>query len=327
MPSSITHAFFALDIHEKLNRDVQKRIKSLENFKTFAQGSDPLNFYNLSNLLPGKKVRENYPKLIHTTNTKNYFISLVKYIKENKLENNSNALSFLYGSIAHYTLDSIVHPFVIYKTGDFDKKNKNTYKYNGMHADMEVYIDCYMIFQREQVFPKNYKVHNFICNLDNLDDKCIKMLDDVFKSVYDLDKFSKIYLKSIKQMKYIFRIYRYDRFGIKKIGYKFIDFVLNDKYLKKQALSYNVHHKKKIHYLNLERKEWNHPTNQNEVYNYSFVELYRIALDKAIYTINVVNEYLYNNKDEKILEKVFKNLSYKTGKDCDNEDKCKYFEF
>jgi len=327
MPSSITHAFFALDIYEKLDRNVQKRIKSVENFKTFAQGSDPLNFYNLGNLLPGKKIRQNYPKLIHTTNTKNFFITLLKYIKDNKLEKNSNVLSFLYGFIAHYTLDSIIHPFVIYKTGDFDNKKKKTYKYNGLHADMEVYIDVYMIFQREKVFPKDYKIYKFICNLENLDNKCIKMLDDVFKIVYNIDNFSKTYLISIKQMKNIFKIYRYDKFGIKKLGYKFIDFVLPDKYLKKQALSYNEQPKKKIHYLNLERKEWNHPTDKNEVYNYSFIELYRIALDKAIYTINIVNEYLYDNKDEKILDEVFKNLSYKTGKDCDNKEKCKYFEF
>ena len=30
----------------------------------------------------------------------------------------------------HYALDTKVHPYVIYKGGIFDKKKKDTYKYN-----------------------------------------------------------------------------------------------------------------------------------------------------------------------------------------------------
>ena len=55
---------------------------------------------------------------------------------------------FLYGFICHYVLDSNVHPFVFYKTGLFDKKDKNSYKYNNLHAFMETYFDNYMIKEK-----------------------------------------------------------------------------------------------------------------------------------------------------------------------------------
>ena len=92
-------------------------------------------------------------------------------------------------------------------------------------------------------------------------------------------------------------------------------------------LSYHVHQKQKIHYLNLERNEWNHPCNQNEIYNYSFIELYRIALDKAIYIIESVNNYLYKNKDKSKLKEIFSNISYETGKNCENKEICQFFEY
>lgn len=328
MPSSVTHALFALDVYDNLNKEYQKKISNkLENYKTFAQGPDPLFFYNLSNLKRGKNIRNIYPELIHTSNTQKFFISLIAYIKDNNLENNSEILSFLYGFITHYILDSTIHPFIIYKTGIFSQKDNSTYKYNGLHNDMEVYIDSYMIFQREKVFPKDFKTYNFICNIREFSDEINLLLDNIFEDVYNINDFSKVYFKSIKQMKNIFRIYRYDKFGIKKIGYKFIDFLLPKKYLKKEMLSYHVNPNNKKHYLNLEKNEWNHPMNKYEYYNYSFVELYKISINRAVNTINYVNDVLYGKKNIKSLEKVFTNLSYVTGKDCKLKEKCQYFEF
>ena len=328
MPSSITHAFFALDVYDNLDIKIQKRISNnIEEYKTFAQGPDPLFFYNLSNFGKGKNIRSKYPTLIQTKYTQKFFIELISYIKENKLENNPEILSFLYGFITHYVLDSTIHPFIIYKTGIFDKNNSDTYKYNGLHNDMEVYIDAYMIFQREKTFPKDFKTYKFICNIDNFSDKLNNLLDTVFKDVYDINDFSKLYHKAIKQMKFIFRVYRYDKFGIKKVGYKIIDAILPKKYLKKEMLSYHVGHNSKKHYLNLEKNEWNHPTNKYEYYTYSFIELYRIALDKAKSIINDVNDVLYEGENVKTLKKTFTNLSYETGKDCELEEKCQYFEF
>ena len=128
-------------------------------------------------------------------------------------------------------------------------------------------------------------------------------------------------------MKVINRLFRYDKFGIKRIGYIILDKLLPKKQLKKEQLSYYINYKKKLHYLNIEKNEWNHPMDQYETYNYSFIELYHIALNKAIKTIRDVNSIIYDKTDIKTLDKTFENLSYKTGKDCNDDRVLQYFEY
>jgi len=326
MPSTATHAYFSLDVLEKLNNHSKKYIDN-ELIKAFSQGPDPIYFYNLASLAKGKYIRNKYTDLLHDSKTKDFFITLITEIKNRKLTKNKQVMSFLYGFITHYALDTTLHPYIAFKTGIYDKNNKETYKYKNLHIDMEVHLDCYMIFQKEQIPAKNFKLHNFCFNIKQMDNKFKELLDDICKSVYSIDNFSHVYYKSLKQMKNIYRIFRYDKTGIKKLGYKIIDKCLPLKQLNKEQLSYNVNYKNKLHYLNKEKNEWNHPMDQYETYNYSFVELYHIALNKAIEIINEVNKVLYEDNDIEVLNQVFKNISYRTGKDCNDKRKMKYFEY
>jgi len=78
MPSSITHAYFALDTYDHLNNEIKEKLNNhLEYYKTFSQGPDPMFFYNLSNLKKGKNIRNTYPELIHNTNTQDFFINVI----------------------------------------------------------------------------------------------------------------------------------------------------------------------------------------------------------------------------------------------------------
>lgn len=52
----------------------------------------------------------------------------------------------------------------------------------------------------------------------------------------------------------------------------------------------------------------------NEIYTESFIDLYNNAVNNAVYMINKVNEVLFENKDIKILNDVFLNLSLTSGK-------------
>ena len=326
MPSTATHAYFSLDVLEKLSDPTKKYIDK-ELIKAFSQGPDPLYFYNLASLSKGKYIRRDYTLLLHHTKTKDFFINLINEIKHRKLEKNKQVMSFLYGFICHYALDTTIHPYIKFKTGIYNKNDKNTYKYKNLHIDMEVHLDCYMIFQREQIPAKNFKLYNFCFNINHMDNKLKELLNDVAKNVYNIDNFSNIYYKSLKQMKIIYRLFRYDKTGLKKLGYKIIDKILPLKQLNKEQLSYNVNYKRKLHYLNKEKNEWNHPMDQYETYTYSFIELYHISLTKALEIINEVNKVLYENENVDILDNVFKNLSYRTGKDCDDKRQMKFFEY
>lgn len=328
MPSSMTHSYFGKDVYDKVNDKTKKKLKDyVEDIKTFSNGPDIFYFYNLMLTKKDKRIKK-IGYTMHRKEINNYFINLVNYINDNNLNNNKQILAYLFGSICHFVLDSTTHPFIFYKTGNFDKNDPKTYKYNGLHQEMEYYIDIYMIFNNEKIEAKYFKVYKNIFNYHELDPKLLKLITEVNKDTYNIDNSGYYYEKSIKDMKRFYHIFNYDRYGIKKIAFKLIDKLSSKKRVRKEVLSFNIYHNKKVHYLNLEKKEWNHPANLEEVYDYSFIELYRIAITKATNIINEVMNMLDKKKiDERKIRDLFKNISYATGKNCEEKHPLQYFEF
>ncbi|MDD4035969.1 MAG: zinc dependent phospholipase C family protein [Bacilli bacterium] len=327
MPKTLTHTYFILDVYDELDKKSQQRlINHKEYLKTFAESTNILYLYNFNNCNNKKKVK-NLIHNFHTKKTKEFFENLIKYIKSNKLEKNPEIIALLYGFISHYILDITLHPYIYYKSGILDKKKKNTYKYNGMHEDIESYFDAYMIYTKEGIEPKKFKLHQFLYNINSLSPETISMLDWVFAETYNHPNIGRIYGKAIKRAKRITKKFMYDPLGFKKGVYKIIDKITSKSTKKLETLSYCIHHKKKQYYLNLDKNVWHHPVDQNETYNYSFIEMYRIAILKTLDIINKVNTILYNNKELTILDELFSDLSYETAKPCYERQKMIYFEF
>ena len=138
----------------------------------------------------------------------------------------------------------------------------------------------------------------------------------------------KIYNKCIRDMRNFFRFFNYDHFGIKKFIYSFIDIITPKKFIRKKKFSFYLTHTSKKYYLNLDKNDWNHPCNLYETYNYSFIELYIIAIEKAYEIINELDKMLENKIiNDKKIDSLFHNYSYTTGKDCEEKLIMKYFEF
>jgi hypothetical protein len=330
VPSSITHAYFSLDIYDELDEKIKLNLSVYKEYlKTYAQGPDLLYFYRFlssSFFHPNKIVRLGH--LAHKSKTKAFFINLITYIKEHHLEHNYEVISYLYGSISHYVLDTTVHPLIFYKTGVYNpKRKKESSKYFSLHHDMETYIDAYFIYIRERIQPKDFKTYKFCFNVKKMSKDLIDTINYTYEKTYGVSNVGDIQLKSIRDTRHFFHLIRYDKFGIKKLLYRFIDFIIPYLVIKKSYMSYHIDAKRKIHYLNLDKREWNDPTNKAEYYDYSFIELYSIALKKASNIIKEVNKVLYENKDIKLLDDIFMNLSYITGKDCNLKLKPKYFEY
>jgi len=326
MPSTITHAYFGLDVYDKLNNKQRENILPyIEQLKTFAQGPDVLYFYNSLNLSKGKKIN-NLGHYMHKHNTKDFFINMIAYIKDNHLEEDYEAITYLYGSICHYVLDYTAHPFIFYKTGVVNKTDKSTYKYVGLHNEMESYIDAYYIYNREHIEPKKFKVHKYSLNINIFSPSLSKMIDYTFNKTYSFKKASSFYLKSIKQMRFLYHLMRYDPSGVKKIIYNISNLLILNPLVRKKSISYNINPMKKIDYLNLDKKTWNNPVDKNDISNDSFLELYDKALNETINIINEVDKVLYDNTSIEDLDRVFLNLSYSNGMDCNLKMKMKYFE-
>lgn len=324
MPSTITHQYFAKDVYEKLNENTRKKIDpSILNITT--QGPDPFNFYTFYSFGINKKVTK-LGQMMHRNHTKKYIITMAKYIKEKNLVDNSEIMSYFYGTILHMILDSVIHPFVFYKTGNFNYKNKKSYKYNGYHKDLETFFDCYLIYTRESILPHQKKIYkNLDVNFKTAD--FIEFINYILKEVYHFDNGFKYYQKSIKAYYFNSLIVRYDPWKIKIKLFKISDLLFGKLYTKLFGYTYSNNFKDKQHYLNIEKNEWNHPVSQYEYYNTSLLELYILAMHKAIKLINDVDIYFNTNKDLRYLNKKIEDISYITGKLLSDSQVMKYFEY
>ena len=322
MPSTITHGYFAKDIYKKLQN---KKHVNLEYLKTFSQGPDILFFYNSLNLKKGKEIRD-FGRYVQKNNTQDFFYNTIKYIVDNNLKYNSQVISFLYGFIMHYSLDLEVHPYVFYKTGIYNKEKKETLKYKSLHHDMEKTIDCYML-DKNKINPKKYKLHKQYFNVNKFENELNNTIEYVFNKTFNKQNISKYYIKSIKFMKLSYYLIRYDPYAIKIKIYRILYTLFPFLNINLEILSYAENYKNKLHYLNIDKKTWNHPCVIEEKYDYSFDELYDSALNKALNIMEETNKIIYNNKNIEYSKEIFKNLSYSTGKDCNYKKKMKYFEF
>lgn len=326
MAGTITHAYFVLDLYDRLSiRSKELLIDYKDLLKLFAQSNNVLYFYDAFNLKKDKSMR-NFGYYFHRNKTYEFFSTLINYIKYNNHQYNPQVMAYLYGMLSHYVLDSTINPFTIYKTGKFNKNDKLTYKYNNKHVEMESYFDNYLLRLRTGINPYKFKCHKYLFNINNIDKDLIEVIDFTYREVFEINDFHKYYFKSCDKMKKFYKVFRYDRFGLKKMIYSFIDFILPDNHLRKVPLSYHISKKGKKDFLNLEHKRWYNPTDKRTKSDQSILELYTSSLWKCENMIKDINQYLYY--DKKInLKKVIGNLSYENGKDCSKKRELKYFEF
>lgn len=322
MPATITHAYFVRDTINMLPSNIKNNL-DIKRSMMFGQSTDSLIFYNLFSILPGKKIRR-FQRVFHTSNTQSFFINLLKYIKDNNI-NDIDTFSFTVGFICHYVLDSTIHPYIIYKTGVFDKKNKYSYKYNNLHSFMEVFLDNYMIKKNEKTNPYKFHISKFCFDTRPFSKELNNTIDFSFYNTYKINNMNKIYYKSIKQMKYSLDLFRRDQYGIKKFIYKIFDTFTTNKTFRFEAISYHYTLDDKHNFLNQDHSLWRNPTTYSMTSTESFNDLYLKAIKKAKVMICASFDYI-NNKDIE-LEKLFDNSSYVTGLNCNDNKPLKYFEF
>lgn len=323
MPATITHAYFAKDVFDILPDNIKNKI-DCSRIKMFGQSMDALMFYNLFSILPGKKIR-NFSGYFHRNKTQDYFVNLINYIKEANLDDDMDVCSYLAGMICHYVLDSTVHPYVIYKTGIFDKKQKSTYKYNHVHDFMEAFIDNDMVKRREEGNPYYFRVDKFCFNTRKFSDNLTSVINESFKKTFGLDNMAKIYYKSLKQMKCSLYTFRRDPSGFKKNCYKMLDTITPKRIFRFEAISYHYPLEDRHNYLNLNHELWRNPTSYNMTSTESFVDLYVKSIKLAKVLICASFDYINGKNIE--LEKLFINNSYVTGINCSANKELKYFEF
>ncbi len=323
MPATITHAYFAQDVYDILPENIQKNI-DCPRMRMFGQSMDALMFYRLFRPLPGKKIR-NFSQYFHRNQSQQYFLCLINYIKENHFESDGDVCSYLAGMICHYVLDSTVHPYVFYKTGNFQKDIPNTYRYRNLHEFMETFIDNDMVKRRCNIHPYRFPIGKFCFQLSPFSKKLNSTIRYSFEDTFHYHHMDTIYYQALIQMKHALVLFRRDPLGWKKFCYKLVDSFTSKKAFRFEAISYHYPLIDRHHFLNSEHFLWRNPTTYTITSTESFLDLYLKSIKLAKVLICASFDYIHGKNIE--LDKLFINSSYVTGLDCNLDKDLKYFEF
>lgn len=325
MPSLITHHMFSKEVLKHLTSEELNRFnKELTIYHTFAQSHDYL-FYFTFDIKNAKRIKK-LGHYAHRHNTQDYLINIVKEIKNNHLEHNSQVISYLYGSITHYALDTTCHPYIFYKTGVYRPNEKDTKKYHGEHNRIEKDLDA---IYYEKYTNKKYNrcnVNKEIIKNPIIGPELTTTINNVFETTYKETNIAEYFKRGIKHAKIAYTLFINDYLGIKKALYKLIDLITFNHFGYIAAYSTYIKNPN-LNYLNLEKKTWNHPSNPDITYKYSFEDLFNQSLDKTLTIIREINKVLYEDKPIEKLTKYIPDLDYSTGMIIKDKKTMRYFEY
>lgn len=321
MPLITTHYYFANDVLKNCNQKIKSQIQEKkEIYELFAQGFDVLLFYDFF-----KIKKENLLGYCHNNHTDTYFLEFIKNMKQEMQTSNPEFLAALYGHITHYVLDSNCHPYIVYKTGIYNPRNKDTQKYNGLHTKMEMQIDAFLYQKRKHKSFKKFKIHKYLITKEKLSTDLIRQLNKTYDKVFSIKNGGEKYQIGQKNMYYSYLFFIEDKYGIKYFIYKIIDFLLHNK----EKFQYFSAHITNIDssIFNTEHKTWYHPWLDNHKSTESFFDLYNKSIKEAVILLNKTNLFLNDKLSEQEYKKFLQDKSYLTGLSWKIKTEIKHLEF
>ena len=295
MPAYISHAIMMENLYSNYYNDniLFKIPLNINDLKTYSLGTD------LSSI---SKTLKSNP---HKNNTQVFFLFIINYIKANKLVNDSNVMSLLYGHIAHYFFDVSTHPFIYY----IEKSYPNCSIISNHHL-VEAYLDSYL---SSKILKKDIMmINSSYFNKGHITKNSACLLDKTYSKIYYGKNISLIYKETLLLLTLLEKITKSGIFT-KKMLYEISGL---KKFIDNNNLSFND--------LNNENFSLYRNPVSGEYSNKSFIELFYIAIYKTLNAINDVNKYLYGNKVLDDLNHVFIDLSYDTGLPCKEGSKMIY---
>lgn len=281
MPSVLTHYGFNKELFDN-NISYLKNHEDL--YLVGAQGPDPFFFYGIVPFFKSKNSKEvrKYGTTLHKLVPSDVFAFFFDYA--NKDDDKGLLYSYILGAGLHYVLDRKIHPYVFYKTGFSDDKNKKK-KYFACHTLFETHLDVLLMNDRY----KKYKVSSFK-SIECDDDKIEKVSEMYCALAKEIVKDKSIEEDSFEDSyEHMFKIEKllYSKRGIKKW---FVNLLF-----KKTPFNTMMHPKivkddKEIDYLNLNKTVWKDPSTET-IFNKSVIELIEEAKLESEKWFKIVNDY------------------------------------
>ncbi len=309
IPNVTSHGLMALDVFNDME---ESQIKDAINLhpKAFLLGSngpDILFYYNVFPWQDQKlnKIIAEYGHIVHTENINDFYNHAVEFIKNTKDQKRKQVLiAYLAGHFLHWSLDSLAHPFVFYRSGPLEGKSKYWhYRYESM-------LDALMVTYVKKKDMSKLKAYRFV-DVDDYEKMVIssfyqQMLADVF-GIYTKPETISSAISSFKSiLKFL-----YDPHNI----YTPLVAELEKKMAEPWAFtSHMVNSKIDADYdvLNLKKEAWSNPTDIDDVSHTSFIELYDYSIKLGILLLHEFDNALEGKRET--FDDLLENRQYDTGR-------------
>lgn len=291
MPDFTTHYLFGNYVKEKIDEKSKYIINThTQEFNWGLQGPDVL-FYSKFYRDTGKTAR--CGSALHRADPELLFSAMTKYLIESQSEESySQLLSYYYGFICHYILDSTVHPYVYYWLYEMDDPTIKS-----RHILIENEIGCLMLKQMAQQSLDDFDLSeyyesdgDFVEPITNLFVFLIKKLIDKTVNVKEIKSGFSICL-TLNRLAYILPRPDYDSKAKQALIQSAMTIVKKSELLSSFIKSDNVTRDT----LNLKHKEWFNLNYPDDLFTYSIPDLFEIARSEVLNIYDKCNKMLESN--------------------------------
>lgn len=202
MAEFLSHYIFGQEILE-LMPDIAK--KSAQRYKTAynwgLQGPDPFYYYSAAFGSPFKK----YGNIMHSEKTDALFYAFSRAVNRFTDERQAIAEAYFFGFLAHYALDSTIHPYVFCRQVEF-KKEKQSVNESSIHCRIENDIDYEFYKEKYKTPITDFDIDEYY-SFDEQECATITVLMHyVLKSVYEIQIPTKKIKLCFEHMKQILKL-------------------------------------------------------------------------------------------------------------------------
>ncbi len=318
MPGLVMHHHFASVVHKSLSDEIKKSINNRALYDFASYGPDSHKFHDF---LSKDKIAESlaYSEYMHTHNTKNFLVELLKLAKLNH-----DLFPYIAGYVCHYYLDSTSNPYIYYKSGLYDKNVNNSIKYRGLKLKLERAMDAYVIENYNYGPSTNkYRIKRKLLNLRKLPKSIMHDIDVLYMKTYDINNGYKFVNKTIRNQRLVYALI-YDPLGIKNKLFEKIDNGKSYVCLKYMSFYNKSLNARKLDLFNFKHERWFNPVKE-EIYSIdSFFDLFEKAKKMSLKCIEAMYKYVFLD-EEMQFDFFFQNISYYTSLDCEANNEMKNF--
>lgn len=309
MPNIITHVLFAQEVlKNETNTEIAAVIE--RNAHLYAIGANGPDFLFFSHAKPWEAYKSHalnhLGSKMHAGKVDAFYSEALRCVRRQTITDvRKDMMAYLFGHLCHWALDMVAHPYIFYRTGNCKGKSAS------YHHRMESMIDAIMLKEKRGIDIKDWHSYE-ICTFDEdmlkaiarIYVPCTKQVFDTEIRVHDLRE-TLISWRDVQKL-------LYDPNGRRYKALSSLERALRQKW----KISGNIvpaQIDERYDVMNVKKRFWLHPCDQQISSNASFYDLYEEAVGIALQAIEAAYACIVEGAPAETLCNVLKDRAYDTG--------------